>query len=425
MVARFMGFRTLEDRRRRRLATQPLERKKANPNELVLGQTNLTQHSSSAARVEEMISVPVTPLDKLNFPIRKLISGKLWKNAMVCFVVVALAGLLVAATNLFSRSRSPSSRAMEALFQIPDGKVFHVFSGVLLIFCAQLSFVIGWARSQSQKDFHGSYRIWRWNALWLFGIAIGLLIDFPPVFAEALAKWGGGFSRYPAEIFWLLPVSFTGSLLVWNLIREMRESQIARLCYWGSLAGVVFILVMRYATGLSIPIDSPKLTLLVVSLSSVCLLLIAMLLQCRHILYRSVDPPERTNSLLLNVLAIFGRMFLKFLSVFHKREREFSDEKKPTDAQQKKKLKIDNPIAKDVSVESLKSKKPKIQRAKKIEKQPEHESKSKSMTSQQKNVTRIDIPLDPELLKGLSKKQRRKLRQAHRQKNRDCHEEIT
>lgn len=424
MVARFAGARSLDDRRRRRIATQPLEQEGTESNVNLASLSKNSQDSQSAKAASNIASVPATPLDDIEFPVRKLISRKPWKIGLACIAMLGVAGLLIATADYFSRSASPSATAVEAMFRLPDGQAIRVFCGVMLIFCAQLSFVIGWARSQSQNDFHGHYRIWRWNALWLFGIAIGVLIDFPTVFSDAMSRWGGDFSRYPAEIFWLLPVSFAGSVLVWNLVGEMRESQFARLCYWGTLAGTVFLLAMRYATGISIPVESPRFMSLVVSLASVCLLFVSMLMHCRHVLYRSVDPPERTNSFALQSLSIVGSILLKISKVFQSSESESSTEKKSNEKRSAEKKKVETQTAEDVAVETLQPKSTRKRSSSPVEKQTAAEPASEAASAKKETVTRIDEPLDPASLKGLSKKQRRKLRQEHRRNIREQSEEM-
>ena len=143
----FAGSRSLDERRRRRLATDA---------ETVAFEaaTEPAPRRLTPPKVKRRRRGPA------HFPLRKVISIRYWKLAAVIFLATlagagALAGGWAAATH-----REQLGPGFVLFFRLDAARLIRGFAAVGLLLAGQLALLISWVRSQSLQDFNGRYRGW-------------------------------------------------------------------------------------------------------------------------------------------------------------------------------------------------------------------------------------------------------------------------
>ncbi len=157
----FAGSRSLDERRRRRLATGA---------ETVA----LEAVAEPAPRRPAPAKVMQKRRSPSHFPLRKVISARYWKLAAIVLGAM-LAGAAIlgggwAAAN-FGQQLGPG---FVLLFGLDAARLVRGFAAVGLLLAGQLALLISWARSQSLQDFNGRYRGWVFCAIFAFVAAFGM-----------------------------------------------------------------------------------------------------------------------------------------------------------------------------------------------------------------------------------------------------------
>lgn len=239
MTAQFAGSRSLDDRRRRRLAQEFQEDGgvEAPP----VSRRESTKPSSTPERLvaDEVRDVVAD---------ESLIPSAGWK---VC--AFGISGLLFWVTIIWLGLSNWEGSRFEANRPTPE-IAFQFLSVVGLLFASQLSFVIWWYRSRSRKDFNGRYRIWAWaGCLWGCScLAVGLNLH---VWLGNLAsqRWPIHVWR-PEVLYWLVPYAvlvLAVQKLLWLDMRQSRSSS----WLWGLSLGVG-VLAAGGQLGLEIPLNA-------------------------------------------------------------------------------------------------------------------------------------------------------------------------
>ncbi len=154
MNVQFAGSRCVDDRRRRRLATdqgsqdsKPRSRSRSKKNYI-----NTLEELQKKAKPR-----PETPIHSLipSQPGRFLIL-----NAAI---VLGWAALFVVCSWRFIWFGSGSD--FDRMMSLTQGPLWTLFPGMTFLLTAQASWLVYWYRRDSRRDFHGRYRIWLWTSI--------------------------------------------------------------------------------------------------------------------------------------------------------------------------------------------------------------------------------------------------------------------
>ena len=407
MSGQFAGSKSLDERRRRRLASDDSN-----------SQSAKTHNEADASR-----PLPARPPSE-QFPLRRIISRAQWKLALSLFGVTCVATLILALGHLPRFAGGAYGPGVERLAADHAARLTTVVIGGLLLAAAQLSWLIRWARSRSLRDFRARYRIWWWSAAALAISGLSILIDAPAALAATIAwatNWPpilGGLAAYE-----LAPALVAIVLLFPGLQRDMRGCRTSRAFLFmatliflaaggATLASDSFVNLMRNA----IPQVAPQLVIQSLWLAGTINLFAAFLFHARFVIYESVEPPASAkDTRQKQTAAPTEKAVAKARS-----STSQSANQKPTP--QSSPAAKSQPIAKPAAQtppakpEVQASEPPVISKA-----TPDDRWAEIGTIEVDGRVIRLDGPEDP--MKGLSKRERRKVRKAIKDHQRNGGEE--
>ncbi|MGC1273407.1 MAG: hypothetical protein WBC44_06835 [Planctomycetaceae bacterium] len=281
MSGRFAGSKSVDDRRRRRIAAEE----------------NLPTSSADAAKAAEKPLPIQRPTGR--FPLRRIVSRSPWKLAGVALAVFAVCVTGLAAGYSPAVSAGKYGPGIASLCDAETGRLATVFAGLLLLVSGQFAWLIRWARARSLRDFRGRYRVWWWASLALVAGGVSLLTDAHVAFAST-AVWLTGQTLFGSDIaFRLLPAVFAAVVLLPSLQQDMRDCRTSRslilfatlLWLAGGAAQLAPDAVIDGLRALEIPIPFTALTT-GLCLAGAVLTFASLLFHARHVVYESVEPPE-------------------------------------------------------------------------------------------------------------------------------------
>ena len=403
----------MDERRRRRLAAEDDELLCAVSDDAnsVPSQPHSTIHPGT-----EDCATPVG-----RFPLKKLVSRRLWKLWCVGLTGVIIGAAILAATHWQTTSQQPMSVRLSQLFAPADGRVAAWYGSTLLFLAGQLACLIRWARAQSLQDFCGRYRVWTGVAVicWFFSLTQATSVHL--VFGEAIRAVLGRDVPFLDTMSWLIPLAAIAVCLMAILDREMQCSRVGRVVLWITAVGFVSNVVFHLA-----PLVRPALpfgTLLLTGTSMACALglFLSILMHARHVLYVSVDPPLLVNG--QSVFMLLQRQFARGIATtvrFCGTLFTISSRRSATAARHA--VAISSPHAQNDATSSatgspIANSQPNTSTS--ADAGPGSEIQTQLPVSGEHSQTnRIDPALDQDQLKGLSKKERRKLRKQWREQQR-------
>lgn len=262
-----------DGRRRRLLATQDTQ--------------DLLAEFEALAPQTVATPAPTVTVPAADRPIlQRVISGQLWKHS----TLIAIAVLLTASA-IWIENRPPL--ALQELVADTDLRISHGLAGVLLILAGQISLLIGWIRSHSTVDFSGRYRCWKWLAGCL--IVAGLLWitnlqDSLPQLARLIAEPVIGSIGAARRTLVVVPVAAVSIWVLSRVIPDMGRNRISQIVF---TTGILLTAARLLPAETSIAgwLTLPALNGIL--LSATVLMMSALLLHARFVLYISKDPPER------------------------------------------------------------------------------------------------------------------------------------
>lgn len=374
------------------------------------------------------------------YPLKRLLHYKVWR---LWLIAVGLTGIL--ASVLYCSwlvEINDEHPALEMLFALENGRLFPVMIAGILLMAGQMSWLIGWARSRSPIDFSGRFRVWSPIGVFFSGLALGILLRFDEILNQSIQHAGLEMPWSVAEWNWMVPVFGIASLVLWIMHGEMRTSRIARVHLW--------LGVFCLAAGMSAPyipqLNLPVLALSGLTLGGLMLICQSLLWFTRHVLYVSSDPAKRQPSWTLKVLKSFvktdpekaekkraEREARKEKALQEKKDKEDKKEeaskaksrrrgRKKQPAKTKTKPPKISSTTDDVEESSPKASKP----------SPKTEKPRIRLRAEDITVSSVDVDIlqerldmmellaeegeefDQELLKGLTKKQKKQMRSAWR-----------
>ena len=322
MAVQFAGSRSLDERRRRRLAGISDEEVTIVPVDSFGKSTASTGVASNRMRQR--------------LPLRRIISPRLWKHALIAGVTL-LIGVAIVALGTESQKVSELLGPSVGEFVSADhGRLLPFFNATLLMISAELSLLIWWVRSRSRTDFSGRFGIWRWASVVGFTVAACLFLDLHLVWSRTLI-WRLDLDFAHCEILcWLAPVVGCGSVLIRDLMADMRNCRSSSTFLW--------LAVLSWSTSIatllagSQVVDDASRRALIVSGSAAfghyCLF-VSLLLHARRVIFVSADPPELRPSLWQQAAKALGGVLLKPVRIlFHGRRREHQENRQPDQAKE-------------------------------------------------------------------------------------------
>lgn len=291
MSVSFAGSRSLDERRRRRLAVEndePTSPRRRGKRGRGSGKTD-GRATAKEARCPS------------HLPLRRIISPRIWK-----IWAIGLTGLVAVAAIVFLSLRAESLAAacgpeVAGLFDPREGPVLQAAGVLCWALSAQLSLLIWWGRSRSPNDFDGRYRIWFWAAAAQCAAALTAATAAHLAWCSAVSRrWNVEFWNYEA-LLWLAPAAGCGCVLLRDVRRELGSSRSAAVTFslalllWGGAAAET--LGARFAAS---PAASALMGRGLFVLGSLAFFQ-SLLLYARHVFHVSCDPPRRRRGFRLRI----------------------------------------------------------------------------------------------------------------------------
>jgi hypothetical protein len=411
MAIGFAGSRQLDERRRRRLASNPVHDA---PTET----TSTESVPSDDGSVDEQNRSHFSHVS--HFPLRKLISPKAWKLWGIGLLGLLAGVALLRAGQFAAEAGSGTSDGFVRLFDPVNGRAMRVYGSVLLMISGQLAILIGWVRSRSPLDFGGRYRVWTKIAAAGVAASLFLITDFHLLIMDVI-QWRTNMDQsYQLQLCWLIPAVICAAFLFRMMHQEMRENRLSLVLLWVAAASGLITTLQN--AGVSLPGFEGETQLLKsgIVLFAQLSLMMSLLFHTRHVIYVSLDPPEK-KSVPKRSRSQIRLPRLRLTNLFRRTEREKSKEADQNDVEEPSVNKppfIKKPRKKCTSNEA-----PTDSPTSTNQSLVTQEEKRASQIEEFNQNLRVDEPIDTDLLKGLSKKQRRKLRKQHRQMQRSASSE--
>jgi len=408
MVARFAGARSLDDRRRRRIATGT---------DIDISPP-MPSSSVSNSRNEQSEEVPTRSSARSDhFPLRKLISPSLWKHALIGAAGLAVgASLLIAMAADWSAMSSYGSGVPQSL-SLTAARAVTFYSGTLLFLAGQLSLLCWWARSRSTGDFSGSYRIWVPMAATLFIWAGFTVTGTHQLLGMISAQLLSVRMNHGVTLCWLVPTMLVGVVVLRPLSADMRG------CRW-SLSMLCFA-VLGWLTagwlllGMSFPLAGAEreLTQSGAALLGNWFVCMSILLHARHVIYVTAEPPTARPSRWTAMKSRLRRTSVDVPDPSGQTQHTDLDNDQGVEERPKPSTPATGKRSPAISPAASKLSAPANQQAESIT-APVGKNKATS------SGIRIDGPPTPEQLRGLNKRERRHLRKQWRDAQRQAKESI-
>ncbi|QDU38806.1 hypothetical protein Mal4_31360 [Maioricimonas rarisocia] len=214
MSIRFAGSRSVDERRRRRLAQ-----------EADVAATSPRQRSTSKATTAAPATTEATPTSlPAELPVVSVIPRSWWKHVTLAFTAI----LLLAGVVYWGYHLDQTGSGLAPALGLKAGRMSRFFSTVALLAAGQLSLLVLWHRAKSRKDFNGRYRIWFWAAIvWLVFCGAIATDAHRPAALLVLERWPLNAAQAPLLV-WLVPASAITLAMTRLLRREMRACRASR-----------------------------------------------------------------------------------------------------------------------------------------------------------------------------------------------------
>jgi hypothetical protein len=415
MAGSFAGSKSLGERRRRRLAADvdPIE---AN---LAAVEFEADQDFLDDATPDE----PATP----RFPLQKLISSQPWKHWAIGLIASLVGVALLWLTHTVSVAAGQGNPGSVRLFDPAAGSMLPFFNSVLLFVSGQLALLVFWARSQSQRDFQGRYEIWAWMAGACFLFAGGLATDAHTAWSETVG-WLWKLQFWKKDVLcWLAPTIVVALAISKPLRVDFRSCRTTSILLHLTAACWAMATTLTFQPALLA--DATLATVVSASLlvAGNVLLLTGMLHHARYVIYVNAEPsPLRPSWLTVIVRKMFAVMTRrKTHSVAPETAESVETRDDPklesvTAAQSvvetEQEPVNDKPLETGIPAETAAEEW-------QTEAEEEAEAEDSRAKAQQSIQRRVDPSIDPDELKGLSKKERRRLRKQRRDAQRTTYDD--
>lgn len=282
----FAGSERVGERRRRRLAVESEGSEQPLPRTSGIGDPLLRFFASTGTEAKQLTAC--------NCPTATFVSAPAWKHW-----AVVLGGIVISSGALLAGLTWPEwgpgyGPGLARLLKTTSSPVVTWLYTLVLFMAAQCATLILWARSRSERDFHGNYRIWGWAA------ATWLLFSFVVATQAHLAlsetvlyhiHW-----KTPGATLWcwLLPAAAWGWGIGLRLEPELRTD---RAGHWMFLAAgawymaVAGILCQQEVWPNACPTQLSAILAAAFQLLGHASLFLSTSLHARYVLLFSAEPP--------------------------------------------------------------------------------------------------------------------------------------
>lgn len=229
------------------------------------------------------------------FPINKAISPKLWKHLGVGAALLLTSAGILAGGALVAIHGDAYGPGFVSLFDLHSANAINCFNAAMLLAFAQLCLLDGWIRSRSVQNSGSTYRVWFGAGLAGFIGAAAVATQGHVALAQTIEWLGISSIPYPQTLPWLIPTAVVGLAVLALLHREMQGSNLSRVALYGAAAALVGGLLRPFEVQL--PVSELQAELIHAALPMLGFLCLAMSveLHARHLVYRS-DAPPRSKS---------------------------------------------------------------------------------------------------------------------------------
>jgi len=284
MTARFAGSRSLDERRRRRLASESDE-----------GESFAERPSRGSRAAAASTSKESRTRRASHFPLRKLFSSRLWKIWGVGLLVLTAGVGVLAGTWAAAERPDVLGPGFTPFFNAETSRVVPYFNSLLLVLTGELALLIWWVRSRSLQDFSGQYRVWAWAAVGCFVAAFCLSTGAHTAWSDTIA-WLWLVDFWKKEVwFWMAPAAVWSLISLRFLHKEMRDCRWSLPMLWlaaGCFAALGAWQLAELPEFLAASITAPRPLVEAGLMTAGCYLLFqGLLLHVRHVIYKSVEPP--------------------------------------------------------------------------------------------------------------------------------------
>lgn len=280
-MAASLAARSLDDRRRRRLAKEADTAGQRAPRKRRKGDEAEGERGS-------------------RLPLRKIISKHRWKILALGLLMLApIAGLGIAAFRI-DYVELKAGPAVARLLDPVENRLGRAWGSFVLITSSAMSVLIYWVRSRSPADFGGRFGIWLWAAAACFLFSAAVATEAHLTLADTVLYFRlVHFPQLGAEnthtLCWFAPAALFGALLVRSLHLDMRRCWSSVLTLWFAVIAWVGSAFLRSQTKWSIDIPYRELAASGAALVGHVSLLISLLLHARFVLYENAAPPPETT----------------------------------------------------------------------------------------------------------------------------------
>tara|TARA_R110002095_G_scaffold174863_1_gene152226 strand:+ start:5514 stop:6815 length:1302 start_codon:yes stop_codon:yes gene_type:complete len=422
MSTGFAGSRSMDERRRRRLASESSES---------LDDSNDDSTSQTIARTNRFKAG--------QYPLRTIIFPKRWKLALYYVpVFLCFSGLM--AVDIYRSEFCQAGSTLSGYLSLEQSPLPVYLSGALLLVSGQIALLIASLRTQSLHDFSGRYRLWKWVAGGLFLFALCTTTRLHHVWAASVIElrlfdWG----PHTQLLAWLVPGVVLGLGISLMTYLEMRGDRAGLNFTILAVAAYVANLTFMF-TGNLIPWETQHYLIGAGLLYFAHWSLFASLvLHMHHLLYRSIDLPEKVPSRLKKHIA--GYLQRRGIKQKARRVAKAIKKKEQLELRLAKQQAVEAAIDAKTAVKTSKTVKasaelkpaaPVPAPAVKTINSPKHKTPEpvaenvsapvqpapKQQPKGAQKKIRVDSSHDPEQLKGLSKRERRKLQKQWREEER-------
>jgi len=205
MAIQFVGSKSLDDRRRRRLAVNG----DGAPAESVLPE-------EGASRVESELVMSAAAA-----PWVPAYEWRIWTYGAMLGLLLIAVSFALAQPSAFRPELAPLTKH---LLQGSRPVLAVVIQATFWLLCAQLAILISWYRARCKLDFGGRYRVWPWAAAFFGLAAICSASNLHVLFGQIVSQ--GEWLVWRSEtVAWLLPTCVAALPLTVLLDRDVRRGR--------------------------------------------------------------------------------------------------------------------------------------------------------------------------------------------------------
>ncbi|QDT36724.1 hypothetical protein [Stratiformator vulcanicus] len=273
MANGFAGAGRLDERRRRRLASED------GSNAVPEVPEQEVQRSSVPAGTRRPLPQRQLPTE---LPLQFVVPRPIWMHALLGVAILAVTVLL---SLKMAQARADASEVARLLFDAQSGSALRGLFAIEMLAASMFLAIVGWARSLSLTDFDGRFVTWLRAAGCAFATGIVFACGLDQALLSVLVDvWGEAAARLvPAGLSLVI-----GSELLWSLYRDSRGSRATGILCLG-LALASGTAAVGCAIDVLADVSATTLTMSAMLVGSGFTFLIAIW-HARYVVYVSVEP---------------------------------------------------------------------------------------------------------------------------------------